>query len=90
MERQKGHTVCTALDQRNWTGAPQLGQLARVAHVRWLMENDTGARSFSRHRCRAELQLQLLLKFPQRVAATEYIQANELYSGKCGMRCAIP
>ena len=25
---QNRHTVCTALDQRNWTGAPQLGQIA--------------------------------------------------------------
>src|SRR5947207_6009355 len=26
IEWQKGHTVCAALDHRNWTGAPQLGQ----------------------------------------------------------------
>ena len=28
MEWQNSHVVCTALDQRNWIGAPQLGQFA--------------------------------------------------------------
>src|SRR5262245_1599600 len=28
IDLQNSQTVCTALDQRNWIGAPQLGQLA--------------------------------------------------------------
>src|SRR5215831_15523381 len=34
IDLQKGQTVWTALDQRNWTRAPQLGQLAWGALIR--------------------------------------------------------
>src|ERR1700685_4168122 len=79
MERQKGHTVCAALDQRNWTGAPQLGQFA----TGWLMNFSCrmiGPFEASHlHRGRAELQLQLLLKIPIRAGtATEYIQTQRI------------
>src|SRR4029079_3631245 len=36
IERQKGHVVCTALDQRNVISAPQFGQLA----VKWRVVSD--------------------------------------------------
>src|SRR5437763_16922208 len=35
IEWQKGHTVWAALDHRNWTGAPQLGQLPAGWLIKW-------------------------------------------------------
>src|ERR1700730_11625979 len=47
IEWQKGQTVCTALDHRNVTGAPQLGQLGVGALIRYRDGRDASPRPTS-------------------------------------------
>src|SRR5580658_5332955 len=88
MEWQKGHTACTALDQRNWTGAPQLGQFAPT----WLMESETAALVFGRSPTALRTPAPVPLQTPRSGGAGSRRRSGTATDarGRYGTRCATP
>src|SRR5580704_10618871 len=87
IEWQKGQTVCTALDQRNVTGAPQLGQFAVGELIPNKDDRDAAPRPTSLRIPAANTR-----QNPNRDADGNRIHSSTTSGapGKCGRRCAIP
>src|ERR1700722_5711853 len=87
IEWQKGQTVCTALDQRNVTGAPQLGQFACGELIPNKAGRDAALRPTSLRIPSADTR-----QNPNRDAGGSRIHSSTMNGapGKCGRRYEIP